>query len=69
MKKVLLISITLYQKIISPLLHQALGVRSACRYTPTCTIYAKEAIDKYGAGKGLFLSIRRVINCQPLFKI
>ncbi len=48
-----------YQKGISPF------TASACRYTPTCSAYAHEAIEKYGAGKGGWLALRRVLRCHP----
>lgn len=48
-----------YQIFISPLL----GPR--CRFTPTCSQYALEAIEKYGAWKGSFLAIKRICRCHP----
>ena len=48
-----------YQKCISPLFPPV------CRYTPTCSAYALEAIQKYGPGKGLLLAIRRILRCNP----
>ncbi len=48
-----------YQICISPL-HGP-----SCRFTPTCSAYALEAIQKYGPGKGLLLSIKRVLKCNP----
>lgn len=51
--------IKFYQKCISPL-H-----RSCCRFTPTCSQYALEAIQKYGPGKGLYLTVRRILKCNP----
>ena len=69
MKHALLILVTTYQKIISPLFHNLLGVKSGCRSYPTCSDYAKDAIMRYGAGKGTVLVIRRVVNCQPFFSI
>ncbi|MGP1458634.1 MAG: membrane protein insertion efficiency factor YidD [Treponema sp.] len=54
--------IRVYQKCISPLFP------SCCRYTPTCSQYALEAIKKYGAGKGSFLAIKRILRCNPFFK-
>ena len=48
-----------YQICISPLLGKN------CRFTPTCSAYALEAIKKYGPGKGLLLSIKRVLKCNP----
>lgn len=58
-----------YQKFVSPLLHRLLGVQSACRNVPTCSEYAQNAFAQYGFAKGVLLSIRRLINCQPFFKI
>jgi len=51
--------IKLYQWIISPWLG------SQCRYTPTCSQYALEALKKYGAIKGLWLTIKRIARCNP----
>jgi putative membrane protein insertion efficiency factor len=48
-----------YQICISPL-HGP-----TCRFTPTCSAYALEAIQKYGPGKGLLLSIKRILKCNP----
>jgi putative membrane protein insertion efficiency factor len=69
MKNIFIIVITGYQKIVSPLLHQLLGVKSACRNNPTCSEYAKEVISHYGVVKGFLLSSRRVLNCQPFFSL
>ncbi|MDQ2751484.1 MAG: membrane protein insertion efficiency factor YidD [Bacteroidota bacterium] len=51
--------IKIYQRIISPLL----GPK--CRFTPTCSNYAVEALLKYGLFKGLWLSIKRISRCHP----
>ena len=51
--------IKLYQWIISPWLGQK------CRYTPTCSHYAVEALKKYGPLKGLWLAIKRISRCHP----
>jgi hypothetical protein len=48
-----------YQHSISPLL------LPACRFTPTCSEYAKQAIEKYGLWRGLRLSALRLLRCQP----
>ena len=62
MKKLLLKLIRFYQRKISP-------YRSACcRFTPTCSAYALEAIEKYGALKGSYLSVRRLLRCNPFYK-
>ena len=62
MKKLLLKLIRFYQRKISP-------YKSACcRFTPTCSAYALEAIEKYGACKGGYLAFRRLLRCNPLYK-
>ena len=48
-----------YQYLISPLLGQN------CRYTPTCSQYSIQAIEKYGIFKGILLSIKRISKCHP----
>ncbi|MCR4952569.1 MAG: membrane protein insertion efficiency factor YidD [Treponema sp.] len=53
------ILIRFYQICISPLFPPS------CRYTPTCSAYAMEAIQKYGPGKGLYLAIKRILRCNP----
>ena len=60
MRKLLIILIKLYKAVVSPLLPPA------CRFLPTCSEYALEAIEKYGALKGSYLAIRRVLRCHPL---
>jgi uncharacterized protein len=58
-KYIALALITLYQQVISP------GLPSSCRYYPTCSQYAKEAIEKYGFIKGSYLGARRILRCHP----
>jgi len=58
-KNTLLGSIRLYKYAISPLLP------ASCRFVPTCSEYSAEAIEKYGALKGGYLSIRRILRCHP----
>ena len=62
MKKLFLILIRFYQKHISP------AFPPKCRYTPTCSAYAYEAITKYGALKGGWLAFRRLCRCHPFSK-
>lgn len=69
MKILFIALLTIYQRFVSPLLHQALGMKSACRHYPTCSEYAKEAVIQHGVGKGLVLATRRFLNCQPFFSI
>lgn len=51
--------IQLYRWFLSPLLG------AACRYTPTCSQYGKEAIEKYGPFKGAWLTLKRIGRCHP----
>ena len=55
----LIIPIKIYQIIISPLLGPS------CRFTPTCSQYAVEAIQKFGPFKGSWLSFKRILKCHP----
>ena len=56
---ILIIPIKAYQILISPLLGPS------CRFTPTCSQYAVEAIQKYGPLKGSWLAFKRIIKCHP----
>lgn len=56
----------IYKKYISPLTVVLFG--HSCRFTPTCSEYADEAIKRYGIFKGGLMSVRRVIKCNPLSK-
>lgn len=69
MKKIFITIIAFYQRFISPVFHQLFGITNGCRQIPTCSEYAKDAIEKYGAGKGFILSARRIITCQPFFSL
>ena len=55
----LLLPIYFYKVAISPL------TPPSCRYTPSCSTYAEEAIRKHGPLKGLYLAIRRILRCHP----
>ena len=65
MKKILLFLIKFYQKRISPLLESG-GVH--CKYYPSCSEYMKQAIEKYGCFKGIYLGIKRLLRCNPFAK-
>jgi hypothetical protein len=62
-KKILICLVRLYQKYLSPLKRN-----SSCIYTPTCSLYAIEALEKYGALKGMYLAVRRILRCHPFHK-
>ena len=61
MKKVLIKLIELYQ--LTPI-----STHSNCKFTPTCSEYTKEAIEKYGALRGTFKGIKRILRCNPFNK-
>lgn len=65
MKKFFIFLIKIYKKYLSPFFEQK-GIR--CKYYPTCSEYAKQSIEKYGAFKGVFFSIKRFCKCNPFSK-
>lgn len=60
MKKILIFLIDFYRHHISPYKGGA-----CCRFIPTCSQYAREAIEKYGAARGSYLAARRLLKCHP----
>jgi putative membrane protein insertion efficiency factor len=54
-----------YQRLISPAIHLLLGPGSGCRYTPTCSDYAEQAIQELGPCKGGWLAFKRFCRCHP----
>jgi len=60
MKKICLSLINFYQRFLSPL-----KGRSTCRFQPTCSQYAYEAISRYGAARGGLLALKRIVKCGP----
>ena len=61
MKKVVLILIKFYQMCISPL------KKPCCRFIPSCSDYAKEAVIRFGVFKGIWLFFKRFLKCSPFF--
>ena len=59
MKRVLLLLIQFYRAAVSPL------TLPTCRYYPTCSAYAMEAIERYGARRGGWMALRRILRCHP----
>ncbi|MCJ7483144.1 MAG: membrane protein insertion efficiency factor YidD [Thermodesulfovibrionales bacterium] len=59
MRNLLIAFIKLYRYIVSPL------VPSSCRFIPSCSAFAIDAIAKYGCLKGSYLSVRRILRCHP----
>ena len=62
MKRILIGLIRFYQKAISPMRPPC------CRFIPTCSAYAVEAVEKYVAWKGGWLALRRVLRCNPFHR-
>ena len=62
MKRLLLWLINFYRKGISP------NTPPSCRFNPTCSAYAYEAISKYGVVKGGWLAVKRIVRCHPFYK-
>ncbi len=63
MKRILIIIVKFYRKYLSSLKRQP-----TCRFYPTCSQYALEALEKYGAIKGTILTIKRILRCNPFNK-
>lgn len=59
MARILLSFIRLYRRWISPM------TPPSCRFTPTCSAYAEEAVHRHGAARGGWLALRRVLRCHP----
>lgn len=62
MKRILIGLVRFYRTAISPY------TPACCRYYPTCSQYALEALEKYGAWKGSWLAVRRILRCNPFHK-
>ena len=62
MKKFFLKLIDFYKAQISPF------IGKHCKFEPTCSEYTKQAIEKYGVGKGIWLGLKRFLKCNPLSK-
>ncbi len=59
MSRILIAVLTAYQRVVSPLLP------AACRFHPSCSHYARQAVERHGARRGLWLAARRLLRCQP----
>jgi putative membrane protein insertion efficiency factor len=51
--------IRVYQRVISP------ALPPSCRFTPTCSQYTREAVERYGVLRGGWLGVRRIVRCHP----
>jgi len=59
MRSILILAIRLYRKWISPFFP------ASCRYTPSCSAYAGEAVRRHGALRGAWMAVRRILRCHP----
>ncbi len=59
MSRIAVTLIKLYKRFVSPLMPPA------CKFQPTCSVYAVEAIEKYGMIRGGFMAVKRIIRCNP----
>jgi uncharacterized protein len=66
MKKTTTLLINFYQAFIANAL-RALGIKTECRFYPTCSEYAKESIFNKGIIKGSYASLLRILKCQPFY--
>jgi hypothetical protein len=64
--RVLLGVIWLYRRMLSPVLPAVFGPACGCRFHPTCSVYATQAVREYGAVVGAGLALRRLLKCHPL---
>jgi uncharacterized protein len=64
-RKLVLLSLRLYKLLVSPVLHTLGGPMAGCRFEPTCSVYAAEAVALHGVWKGTFLAMRRICRCHP----
>ena len=62
MKRLLIALVRFYRRRISPL------TRPQCRFVPTCSQYALEALEQYGAAKGAWLTVKRLSRCHPFHR-
>ncbi|MBN8568876.1 MAG: membrane protein insertion efficiency factor YidD [Ignavibacteria bacterium] len=62
MKIIFVYLIKFYQKFISPLFP------ASCRFYPTCSQYSLEAFQEFGVFKGFYLSVKRILKCNPFFR-
>lgn len=59
MQPVVIRALQFYKRWVSPMLP------SACRFSPTCSEYTMEAVSRYGAGRGIWMGLRRLTRCHP----
>ncbi len=63
MSKLLVLLVRTYQRVLSPAVVAVMGPQ--CRFSPSCSQYAVEAFQRYGAFRGSWLAFRRIVRCHP----
>jgi len=58
-KTFLLAALGFYKQAVSP------ALPSSCKYYPSCSVYAAEAVERYGPGRGLWMAAKRLLRCRP----
>ncbi len=67
MKKILIKTIEVYQIVFAVFIKNILGVKNVCRFETTCSNYAKQSFYEKGVIKGGYLSLVRILKCQPFY--
>lgn len=57
--------IRVYQRVFSPLKNLVFGVQGCCRFSPSCSCYAVDALRHHGAMRGSWLAVKRILRCNP----
>ena len=65
MKLLIRLLIRFYQLVISPFIHWIGGAGAGCRYTPSCSEYFLEAVEKHGVVSGSVMGVKRIFRCAP----
>jgi putative membrane protein insertion efficiency factor len=55
----------IYKCAASPILHTLVGPFGGCRFHPTCSVYAREAVERHGLARGCWLAAKRICKCHP----
>ncbi|HEY0551604.1 MAG TPA: membrane protein insertion efficiency factor YidD [Verrucomicrobiae bacterium] len=58
-------ALRVYKCVVSPALHTLAGPLGGCRFEPTCSVYACEAVQRHGVARGSWLMVRRLCKCHP----
>lgn len=64
-QRLITLSLRVYQLVVSPVLHFLAGPLGGCRFTPTCSVYAAQAVREHGAARGAVLTVGRLCRCHP----